>query len=877
MKENNSTVVENHPVIIDALEGPSWGGIVIACGADTAFGLRFAADTYGLLDGESIYEAVREVGPHAPDASYCRLKWSVAPAPGDMFSIRWTGQLKAPMAGDYTFYVTSDDGCRLYIDGRLIIDEWWDRVPTEFQASIHLSEGIHDLQLDYYESTGSASVKLEWSSANIERQVIPASALSCDQGPGLLGAYYFGTEFHEPAFERVDEQIDFDYGHSGPLPEREVEEQVCLEWSRVSERTVVGRLVLERSTGGHLLLLAYYPWDYSGRYAALDSGLAGDCAGNRLMIKTSPRAEGVWFANTPGEIKSDYTADRQSPKAAGDSSAGLKIPFGPDRPVYFTASIDGTSAWSDEKIDERLASAANAYAERRTEVSGAYERAGESITNNIHWMRLLIPHTGITYLPAGRVWLWSGWTVFEWDGFFNALLASVEHPELALSMIDALLLTQQPNGNFPNVANDPTGTTSVGRSQPQVGSYCAWKLYLRLGLGRDFLEKVYLPLMKWHEWWLADGGTGRPRRDGNGDGLLEWGSDNANMQDAKFESGMDDAALFDDAHYVPETWTMNMNSVDCSSLYALDALCLARIARELGLAEDESRWLTEHARMAGLINEHLWCDEVGLYLNRFWDGTFSQRIGCANLYPLIAQVATPERAKRMMSSLHSPDCLGGRWMIPTISRSDPAYKDQGYWRGTVWPPTNYLAYEGIKTYGFDAEAALVAESGADLFLGNWKREGTCRENYRSDTGEGGGQKYQSWGPLFSLIILEEFADVETDGSGLRFGSLSQKYSAARRMNLGGHVYDVETGPALKVFRDDQPLFYTDGPVVIRSYSADCGQITFSAHCERGGRVRVFGRNYTRVLVDGASIAVEQHDGGFSVSLPSGWCDVKCLL
>jgi len=69
-------------VKVDALDADAWNGVVFAARAfhqPSDFGLRFGSFSQSFLDGPAIFDAVREVGPHAPDASYCRMSWVVPP------------------------------------------------------------------------------------------------------------------------------------------------------------------------------------------------------------------------------------------------------------------------------------------------------------------------------------------------------------------------------------------------------------------------------------------------------------------------------------------------------------------------------------------------------------------------------------------------------------------------------------------------------------------------------------------------------------------------------------------------------------------------------------------------------------------------------
>lgn len=96
----------------------------------------------------------------------------------DTFSVRWTGQLQPRYSETYTFYTTTDDGVRLWVNGQLLIDRWVDQGATTWSGKIALNAGQkYDLRMEYYENGGSANARLEWESPSQARQVIPQSQL----------------------------------------------------------------------------------------------------------------------------------------------------------------------------------------------------------------------------------------------------------------------------------------------------------------------------------------------------------------------------------------------------------------------------------------------------------------------------------------------------------------------------------------------------------------------------------------------------------------------------------------------------------------------------------------------------------------------------
>ncbi|NBV87291.1 MAG: hypothetical protein EBS01_13755, partial [Verrucomicrobia bacterium] len=109
--------------------------------------------------------------------------------PADNFSARWTGQLTAPASGTYTFYVQSDDGVRLWVGGKLLVDNWTIHSLTENSATVTLQSGVPvDLKMEYYEAGGSAVAKLLWAGPSIAKQAVPSSVLRPSVAASALGA-----------------------------------------------------------------------------------------------------------------------------------------------------------------------------------------------------------------------------------------------------------------------------------------------------------------------------------------------------------------------------------------------------------------------------------------------------------------------------------------------------------------------------------------------------------------------------------------------------------------------------------------------------------------------------------------------------------------
>lgn len=91
----------------------------------------------------------------------------------DSVSIRWLGKIFIPRDGIYKFITFTDDGVKLWINSRLVISNWTDHSPTVNENKTELSQGWHDIRLDYYEKGFDAIMQLKWEPPGGHEEVIP--------------------------------------------------------------------------------------------------------------------------------------------------------------------------------------------------------------------------------------------------------------------------------------------------------------------------------------------------------------------------------------------------------------------------------------------------------------------------------------------------------------------------------------------------------------------------------------------------------------------------------------------------------------------------------------------------------------------------------
>lgn len=95
----------------------------------------------------------------------------------DAFATRQTASLVVPTSGRYTFFLSSDDGSRLYIDGQEVINHDGLHGFTEKSGSVSLSAGLHTIVVTYFDNGGGDGLEIAWQGPAMDRQIIDAAVL----------------------------------------------------------------------------------------------------------------------------------------------------------------------------------------------------------------------------------------------------------------------------------------------------------------------------------------------------------------------------------------------------------------------------------------------------------------------------------------------------------------------------------------------------------------------------------------------------------------------------------------------------------------------------------------------------------------------------
>jgi putative isomerase len=248
---------------------------------------------------------------------------------------------------------------------------------------------------------------------------------------------------------------------------------------------------------------------------------------------------------------------------------------------------------------------------------------------------------------------------------------------------------------------------------------------------RELLTQCLGRLERFHDWYWRERGL-------HDNGLLTLGAYTGKLQHAKWETfdyecNMDGMAMT--AHPKRKgagegPWYANICVPGNTAYLILGERSLARLADLVGDGEMAARRRRRMERGIQGMRDHMWDEKAGTFLSVKRDTL--EKIPVATIgswIPLAAGVPTDAMAKRMATVLASP-----AWQtplpVPTVDRTDSRWKSSAFWRGDVWPPTNYQIATGLTAYGHKNLAADIC----DKTIANAIKNGIS-EHYDSVTGK----------------------------------------------------------------------------------------------------------------------------------------------
>ena len=357
------------------------------------------------------------------------------------------------------------------------------------------------------------------------------------------------------------------------------------------------------------------------------------------------------------------------------------------------------------------------------------KRAQATLLGNIVQGDAWKPYPGIMPSPGTYRGVWN------WDSAFHAVGVSHWDPILAREQIDILFDKQQTNGMLPDMVMED-GRVGLGHTKPPV---MAWAIAVvdHRAPDLDYVRKLYPKLIRLGDFWLK-------KRGGQMDGLFFYAGSHAGN-----DSGWDNSIRWDGGYKLSQSDDKRLWAIDLNCYMVSHYRAMAYLAGRLGLADDQEKWLNEADSLAKRINERLWDDQLGSYVDRDRQtGKTSAVLSPACFMPLFLHIAPPDRAAKMAKLAADPQKFFPG--MPTAAYDTPGFNPRDIWRGPVWLNTAYFALKGLKDYGYSD----LANNMRSTILG-WvsKDNSALREYYDSKTGEGLAARSFGWSAVFTIAFI----------------------------------------------------------------------------------------------------------------------------
>lgn len=349
----------------------------------------------------------------------------------------------------------------------------------------------------------------------------------------------------------------------------------------------------------------------------------------------------------------------------------------------------------------------------------------------------------------------------------STFVANIAEPALSKAYLRGHFQVQKPDGFIQYGVNQSGKNFHEPLATAPLLAGESWNVYLWSG-DREFLAQAYQACGPFVNWWRS------PERTQSG--LQHWRD--------FIETVRDDKDL--------ATWTAtdgaeNQAALDLNCYLLSEERILAQMARELGRSEEASRWQSDADDRIAIMRRQLWDAADGVYYGKdLRNDRWAQVLDISTFFPLWCRLATPDQARSIARLLSDPQAFGTEYPVATLAtRHMPdRLRGQYHWRGANWVETSWLAVRGLEDYGFDDEAARVAQANCRMVFNTLEKTGHFREFYNSLTGEPSDLTDYIWSSIPAIMIVETVFGIHPTASGLEtHPRLPAKWNDVRIDNL----------------------------------------------------------------------------------------------
>ena len=316
-----------------------------------------------------------------------------------------------------------------------------------------------------------------------------------------------------------------------------------------------------------------------------------------------------------------------------------------------------------------------------------------------------------------------------WDSAMHALAFRHVDPELARNQIRVMLEFQLPDGMLPDAIYDEGVISEIDHpipaevTKPPILAWAALKIH-ETAPDLDFLEEIYVPLVRWNAWWFS-------MNDDDVDGLAQYNH--------PYSSGLDDNPLWD--------YGMPVESPDLNTYLCIQMGSLAMIAEILGMDSEANMWRRRSTSIVQRMIQDFWDNEKGVFQAMYNDEPIPV-LTPFNLYPLWTGQLPKELNQRLIQHLTDPSEFWGEYLIPSVARNDQHYEPSKMWRGSIWVNINYFFIEALRQIGEDDLADEITQKTLDLIM----RHPGIYEYYHADNGDPSSQAAEAFGWTAAVFI-----------------------------------------------------------------------------------------------------------------------------